>query len=294
MRLVRGQYDTMKARSPFGLGLQTKRSAIRKGRQGLRTGFTLIELLVVVSIVGLLTSLLLPAVQSSLEAARRAQCANNLKQIGLALQNYEASNRSFPLNWRNPRVDPTSRPSVVRRRTALLCTDEAAALPGPAALVFLDQFRGRDVPDLEWDHIPLPTEPDGLCNEPIHLSLSLGRGLGPTPYGCNYRGNYGVGPTVATNRETYDSGNGFYTFPGVLGPASFPDGLSHTVAYSERLRGTGDGGGLDGGTRLRRDHGHDLLRLEGCGLRPAMLPIGRDERFSGVSRCWVHLVLRRF
>ena len=61
----------------------------------------------------------------------------------------------------------------------------------------------------------------------------------PTPYGCNYRGCYGVGPFGHASQENYDSGNGFYTFPGVLGPQSFPDGLSHTVAYSERLRGTG-------------------------------------------------------
>lgn len=59
-------------------------------------------------------------------------------------------------------------------------------------------------------------------------------------HGCNYRGNYGVGPSTGTTRETFDSGNGFYSFPGVLGPGSFPDGLSHTVAYSERLTGTGE------------------------------------------------------
>ena len=72
--------------------------------------FTLIELLVVIAIIAVLIALLLPAVQAAREAARRAQCANNLVQLGLAIQNYEASHERLPPGVVND-TSPGARPA---------------------------------------------------------------------------------------------------------------------------------------------------------------------------------------
>ncbi len=206
-------------------------------------GFTLIEILVVVGIMGLLIALTLPAVQAAREAARRSQCQNNLKQIGLALANYCGVHSLFP-------------PSL---------TSQGRGLLGPP-----DYNRGcfsvqsRILPYLEqsalYDSInfasgttsgfafnaQLPAE--FLDNNRANMTSQgiVLRGFlcpsDPSPLtsgaASSYRANVGIGPGLDTSAEYPDSGNGLFPELSIISIASIPDGLSHTAAFSERVCGS--------------------------------------------------------
>lgn len=116
-----------------------------------RPAFTLIELLVAVAVIGILVALLLPAVQQAREAARRTQCQNNLKQIGLALHNYHDVHRAFPPGW------------VV-----------GEILPGSGLLPQVD--RGCL---WSWGAFLLPA----LEQAPLYNQLNVGLGANPPPPG---------------------------------------------------------------------------------------------------------------
>ena len=106
-----------------------KKSYCFPSRSAKRNGFTLVELLVVIAIIGILIAMLLPAVQAARGAARRMQCSNNLKQIGLALHNYYGSFQVFPYGSRAGSIPPQNMYGT-NWRTALLPFMEQDSVEG--------------------------------------------------------------------------------------------------------------------------------------------------------------------
>ncbi len=201
-------------------------------------GFTLIETMIAVSIVGVLVALLLPAVQSAREAARRAQCASNLKQIGLALSAYHASYDRFPYDFPYLAGTPGASQSWPKAERDQYCSAIVHILPyldqAPlfAAVNFCFETHAISYPAIHPANV-------AAAGTSIDILLCPSDGLSLPRNGTNYRGNYGIGPQPMQNAEGPDSGNGFLTFPSCLSASSFVDGLSTTVAFSERLIGSG-------------------------------------------------------
>jgi prepilin-type processing-associated H-X9-DG protein len=208
------------------------------GRARSESGFTLIEVLVIIGILALVAGLLLPAVQSARESARRWQCQNNLKQLGLALNHYQDVFQRYPP------------PNTASGRAYYIGVYSVHA----RILPYLDQVPLYDSINFLTGAIPLETM--GLGPVPAFLmygieanatasATSVSIFLCPSDggpfqtHGCNYRGNTGVGPGSHTMAEFPDGGNGLMPESESVSAASVPDGLSNTAAFGERLRGSG-------------------------------------------------------
>ncbi len=194
-----------------------------------RPGFTLIELLVVIGIVSILAGLLLPAVQQAREAARRSRCANNLKQIGLALHAYESAVGSFPMRASGQLLPGTRRIAYTSPQAALLLYLEQEALFNSI---------NNQVPTFELVDLETGANVTAAAQRlSVFLCPSDPGDLGPTTGPISYRTNLGL---CTFCRESEAGLGGPFLLSGARA-ADIRDGLSNTLAFAEKPIGSSPG-----------------------------------------------------
>lgn len=196
-------------------------------------GFTLVELLVVIAIIGVLVGLLLPAVQAAREAARRMQCSNNLKQIGLAMHNYESTYKTFPtanvvqVNVSPPRGDGWT------WQARILPYLEQTALYDRVSRVMGTDIGTRDSAEqvlagrtTRLSFFQCPSHPDGVSN--------------PAKHGYQLSTYNGVCGTTTFNNDQLDEasdvgyrGNGIFFMNSRVRFGDISDGTSNTFIVAE-------------------------------------------------------------
>lgn len=198
-------------------------------------GFTLIELLVVIAIIAVLIALLLPAVQQAREAARRTQCKNNMKQLGLAMHNYESTFGCFPMTNAQNYLPNTQGFSVQARILPYIDQGNLQNKLDFAQPAFTGPYNNL-VPNPSFAaffSVPLPVM---LC--PSDPAPSQNTGAGGAIYaGTNYMVSYGSG--TGTNYDLRWKTDGFAYENSSIRMADISDGTSTTVMLSESVRSTG-------------------------------------------------------
>ena len=210
-------------------------------RRKSRLAFTLIELLVVIAIIAVLIALLLPAVQAAREAARRMQCVNNLKQLGLGLHNYMSSVGTFP----------PGRFNTHRRGNGNVWGGHSQVLPYMEQQAVFNTFNFSLSPELEASLASASANATGaatfintlLCPTdaaPQTLLTVAGQNYASHNYHLNVGSGYALLERfpASVSSPFLDTPNGAFFENRGVGPADFPDGMSNTVIVSETIRAT--------------------------------------------------------
>lgn len=219
----------------FWKATEFRKSGMRKtsihafpGISSPRSGFSLVELLVVIAIIGVLVGLLLPAVQGAREAGRRSACQNNLRQLGLAMHNFENSRKHFPPHGSTLGMSAGSAPwsghalvlPFLEGDTLFRKIDFTKPYSNQANK---DLFPPNGVATVRVDVLQCPSDPN---SKPRFTSSGVPEHY-PLCYGMN------VGSFLVHDPATKADGGGAFGLDSKLRAAAFPDGLSKTLALAE-------------------------------------------------------------